>query len=164
MVDLLQKSGWAPDRRIDISSWVSSLREEGWSDPVGLQSALLESLGGLTLHIQRRPNACWAQASIEIDPIGAAGTCDRRNPQDDPAHILYLQNMLSESLYPFAIELVSAPVTLYLTPSGRLVAAGSDMAYSFGVDFESSFHNLTTQCTKPNELVIPKERWAPRRK
>ena len=60
--------------------------------------------------------------------------------------------MVEESLYPFAEHLVAAPVTLFTTPSGRLIAAGSGIAYSLGDDFESSFHNLAKQSTMPTHL------------
>lgn len=102
---------------------------------------------------KRIGNQCGGQEPIKIDPIAAAGVCRRRDPGNDPTRIGRVDEKIGESLYPFAEFLVAAPVSLFTTPSGRLIAAGSGIAYSLGADYTSSFQNVSSQTAPPDHLL-----------
>jgi hypothetical protein len=152
MVDVLLASGWDAGRNIATHDWEVSLQSLGWPDPIGMQRSLLESLGGLILRPENNQESQWNQESVKVDPIAAAYVCDREHPENDPSLINWIEDKIGETLYPFAQPLVAAPVCLFTTPAGRLIAAGSGIAYSLGDDFQSSFYNFAKQTTLPRDL------------
>lgn len=148
----LRRAGWTPERKVDLTRWIEALRQSGWPEPQGFQLALLRSLGQLELDADPRAEGCWRRERVRFDPLGPASLCDRRNPEEDP--ICSLERHLGETLFPLAEYMVAAPVATFCTPSGRLIDAGSGLAYSLGTRFEDSICNYILQTTLPIEIPL----------
>jgi hypothetical protein len=118
-LEVLMAAGWHPEREIETSPWLESLRREGWStSDIGVD--FLKSFGGLTLAcVSSGPRV--AERWI-LDPERACRelSSDWRTEYE---------SRIGEKIMPVGLH---GPMTLFVSESGGIYGAFDDFLVCFG--------------------------------
>lgn len=141
-IDLLEASGWRPERKISIDHWIEKLESEGY---LVLQEAkeILESFGELTVVPLKTEKAVYASEVLRFDPILAgAGEYDR---------ISYWENRLGVRMTPIAE--IGGGATLLIAGNGEVYSSWDRFLSREGVSFEDAIEHTLIKADRMPEQI-----------
>ncbi|RSS51710.1 hypothetical protein EF912_20305 [Streptomyces sp. WAC07061] len=124
----LRDAGWHPQRRVNISPWLDSLRQEGYL-PNPQAEEILAALGGLVIEPinQSGPNFSNDEP-FNFDPI-SAGSGQRALASE-------IEGALGGQYFPIGEWLSFSSV--FIEADGKVVAAGLGWIWDMGSTFEDA--------------------------
>jgi hypothetical protein len=141
--EAVARTGWTPQREIDIEEWVTQLTRQGYffSD---LAKEILKSFGGLAIRPPAGiPEATWASDPILFDPMDAGdGMYERYEP---------LESRLGHRMSPLASW--GGESTVMSLDDGRIVSDSSFGLQLLGDTFPEALDLLLRRYRKPEILI-----------
>lgn len=136
--NVLRESGWTPERRCDVSTWIEVLAQEGYA-PLLEATAILRNFATLRLYPAARRRERWAAPfSLVFDPLTASGDFSRVREYQDRLHLQF---------FPIAYTCVHGP--LFLADNHKIYA-DVDLLNPLARSFEQLLQRLLLNHT--NEL------------
>ncbi|MEU3512222.1 SUKH-3 domain-containing protein [Streptomyces longwoodensis] len=124
----LRAAGWYPERRFDITQWVTSLQQEGYvlNPPA---EKVLSTLGGLVIEPVNRMGSNFSNDEpFSVDPVSAGA--------GQHALALEIGEILGGQYFPIGEWLSYS--TVFIEFGGNVVAAGLGWIWGLGDTFESA--------------------------
>lgn len=136
-------SGWTPQRRIDVTEWVSELRQQGYAiSPAAI--SILESFGNLAVRPADVPDALWGADPIFFDPIEVGDGMYERFEG--------LEAETGHRMSPLAAN-SSGTSSLLILDDGRVVSDGVLGLRLMGDDFAEAIDLIVRRYRKPEFLL-----------
>ncbi|MBI1344687.1 hypothetical protein GC163_00210 [bacterium] len=128
---VLRRQGWSPERRLDISEWMTELVASGFHILPEARS-ILENFGGLRIIPEKTPRDAYAAETIWFDPVtDVLSEVDRIKGWEDT---------LQMGLTPLGVRYPSLSIML-IAENGQVICEWGSIFAASGVSFEDAMEN-----------------------